>query len=93
MNTWKKAVRASYNREMMSECQVRIDGTRIAISYQQHDGPTVYEGEEIASGHFELACARKNGRATLHRPPGENLLEGYWVEGQDHGMWRIKLKK
>ena len=78
---------------MMSECQVRIDGAKIAISYEQHDGATVYEGEEVAPGHFELTCARRNGRATLHRPPGENLLEGYWVEGENRQMWRIQLKK
>jgi hypothetical protein len=73
-------------------CQVRIDGAKIVVSYEQHDGPTVYEGEEIAPGHFKLTCARKSCRATLHRLPGENLLEGHWMAGQDQGMWRIQLK-
>jgi hypothetical protein len=53
---------------------------------------TVYEGEEVDSGIFELTCLRKNGRATLHRRPGENLLVGYWTQGEDQGMWRIQLK-
>ena len=91
MGTWKHSVLASYYREIRGECQVRIDGTKIVVSYEQHDGLTVYEGEETASGHFKLTCARKSGRATLHRMPGENLLEGYWTQGQDQGMWRIQL--
>jgi hypothetical protein len=92
VSTWKHSLLASFHRETNGECQVRIHGTKITVSYEQHDGPVVYEGEEVAPGHFELACARKSGRATLHRFPGENLLEGYWVQGQDRGMWRIELK-
>jgi hypothetical protein len=53
----------------------------------------VYEGKEVASGHFELSCTRKQGRATLHQVPGEDLLEGHWTQGQDQGMWRIQLKR
>ena len=92
MSTWKRSVLASYHRETRGECQVRIDGAKIVVSYEQHDGPTVYEGEEVTSGHFKLTCARKKGHATLHRMPGENLLEGYWIEGENQGMWRIRLK-
>ena len=75
MSTWKHSLLASYYREIKGECQVRIDGKKIVVSYEQHDGPTVYEGEEVASGHFRLTCARKGGRATLHQMPGENLIE------------------
>jgi hypothetical protein len=92
VSTWKHSLLASYYREIKGDCQVRIDGTKIVVSYEQHDGPTVYEGEEVASGHFKLTSARKSGRATLHRMPGENLLEGHWIEGQDQGMWRIQLE-
>jgi hypothetical protein len=92
VSTWKHSLLASYHRETRGKCQVRIDGTKIVVSYEQHDGLTVYEGEEVASGHFKLTCARKNGRATLHQRPDENLLEGHWSEGQDQGMWRIQLK-
>jgi hypothetical protein len=92
VTTWKHSLLASYHRETKGECQVRIDGTKIVVSYEQHDGRTIYEGEEVAPGHFTLTCTRKGGRATLHRIPDENLLEGYWIEGQDQGMWRIALK-
>jgi hypothetical protein len=71
--------------------QVRLDEGSIAISYQDDDGPVVYEGLEIESGHFELDCARKRGKAILHRMPGENVLEGWWLENRIEGMWRIYL--
>jgi hypothetical protein len=92
VSTWKHSLLASYDRERTGKCQVEIRGSKIVVSYEQHDGLVVYEGEEIAPGHFELACARKSGRATLHRVPGGNLLEGHWVQGRDQGMWRIQLK-
>ena len=92
VSTWKHSRLASYYREIKGECQVQIDGSKIVVSYEQHDGPAVYEGEEVGSGHFKLTCARKSARATLHRIPGENLLEGHWIEGEDRGMWRIQLE-
>jgi hypothetical protein len=94
MANWKRSLLAShYARGSKGECSVRIDGSKIVVSYEQHDGPTVWEGKEVAPGHFELICARKGGRATLHRMPGENLIEGHWMmEGEDQGMWRIRLK-
>jgi hypothetical protein len=78
--------------ERNEPCEVRIgeDGS-IAVSSQAEDGPQVYEGKEINSGHFTLECARKRGRATLHRVPGENVLEGWWLEGGEEGMFRIEL--
>ena len=91
MSIWKHSLLASYDRERKGKCEVEILGSKVVVSYAQHDGP-FYEGEEVAPGHFELACARKSGRATLHRVQGENLLEGYWVQGQDQGMWRIQLR-
>jgi hypothetical protein len=93
MPSWKHSLLAShYRRNSKGECKVRIDGTKIVLSYEQHDGLTVYEGEEVCPGHFSLTCARKGGRATLHRMPGEDVVEGHWVEGQNQGMWRIQLK-
>lgn len=52
MSTWKHSLLASYYGEIKGESQVRIDGTKIVVSYEQYDGPAVYEGEEVASGHF-----------------------------------------
>ena len=93
MANWKRSLLAShYARGIKGECSVRIDGSKIVVSYEQHDGPTVWEGKEVAPGHFELTCARKGGRATLHRMPGEDLIEGHWMDGKDQGMWRIQLK-
>jgi hypothetical protein len=94
MGIWKYSTLASfYHRSIKGECIVRIDGAKIVLSYEQHDGLTVYEGEEVAPGHFKLTCARKGGQATLHRVPGENLIEGHWVQGPNQGMWRIQLKE
>jgi hypothetical protein len=94
MQLWKHSTLVSfYHRSIKGECKVRIDGDKIVLSYEQHDGLTVYEGEEVAPGHFKLTCARKGGQATLHRVPGEDLIEGHWVEGHNQGMWRILLKE
>ena len=75
-------------------CQVRVgeDGS-IALSYQGDAGPVVYEGQEIGSGHYVLKAASVNGEGTLHRVPGEDILEGWWLEGGYEGMWRIELKE
>lgn len=93
MSTWKQSRLASYHRENAGKCEVRIHGTKIVLSYEQHDGLTVFEGEEVAAGHFKLKCERKGGHATLHMVPGEDLLEGHWVEGDTRGMWLIRLEK
>jgi hypothetical protein len=93
MTGWKHSPFESYyHRGSRGECEVRIDGVKIAVSYEQYDGLTVWEGKEVAPGHFELTCARKGGRATLHRMPGEDVIEGHWSDGQNQGMWRIQLK-
>lgn len=93
MSNWKQSELAAYHRETRGKCQVQIEGTKIRVSYEGHDRLVVYEGKEVASGHFELTCTRKQGRATLHQIPGEDLLEGHWTQGQDQGMWRIHLKR
>ena len=62
----KCSLLTSYYREIKGECQVQIDGTKIIVFYERPDGLMVYEGEEVASGHFKLTCARKSGCATLH---------------------------
>ena len=75
-------------------CQVRIgeDGS-IALSYQGDEGPVVYEGTEVGSGHYALKAASVNGEVTLHRVPNEDVLEGWWLEGGYEGMWRIELEE
>src|SRR4051812_45775588 len=93
MPLWKQSTMTSYSDGANCEevtCQVRIDRNRIVISYD-HDGPTTYEGSEISPGHFRLSSVRKKGRATLHREPDGEVLEGHWIEGGYEGMWRIQL--
>jgi hypothetical protein len=95
MSNWKNSELSSFYRKVdKGSVQVQISGSRMLISYEQFDGSTIWKGEEVSPGHFELTCARKNGRATLHRVPGQDdLIEGYWVTGKDQGMWRIQLKE
>lgn len=88
-----------------ADCEVRISGNTddrgeqphprppatIAVSYSDAGALVVYEGSEVAPGHFELStrCHRR-GRASLHRR-GETQLEGSWVESGARGMWQIDL--
>jgi hypothetical protein len=72
-------------------CQVRIDERTLALSYQDADGPVVYQGQERGEGHYELANA-SGGRGTLHCFKGSVFLEGYWIEKGAEGMWRIRLE-
>jgi hypothetical protein len=80
-----------------SQCQVRIDDAVITVSYREDGGLVSYSGQEEAPGHFKLTCPspEKKGRATLHRFPDDDYLEGYWIEilpdGRVQGMWRIFL--
>jgi hypothetical protein len=73
-----------------TSCQVRISRGGIAVSYVD-GGEVVYEGTEDTRGHFRLACKAVNGRATLHRFPDGDILEGFWTEAGNRGMWRIQL--
>lgn len=74
-------------------CEVKINGDNgeIAVSYESEDGYTVYAGNELGSGHYQLSSKEVNGRASLHAFPGGTILEGYWEEGGYKGMWRIEL--
>lgn len=97
MTVWKNAVMETYfggnESKNECECQVRIDGSSIVISYEDEDGKVIYVGEEVAAGHFKLRCPERRARATLHRapPPDDEYLEGHWVEEGYEGMWRIFL--
>ena len=71
--------------------EVKFDGNRIVVSYKDEDGYTTYDGESTGDGHFELSSPRAAGRATLHVLEKGRILEGYWEEGGDKGMWRISL--
>lgn len=73
------------------DCEVRIDGNTLIVSYIDDGEHVVYRGDAITPGHFELT-ANNGGRATLHQLyPDDEWLEGSWIEGGARGMWRIQL--
>ena len=91
METWSFGAGAVKSRQ----CEVRLaDNGEIEVSFRSsadETGYTVYEGKELDEGHYLLECESPVGRATLHRFPDSLILEGYWEEGDDHGMRRITL--
>ena len=72
-------------------CEVRIDKDEIIVSYDDEDGPVVYKGKNNGNGHFNLKAPEINGQASLHRFKDGEILEGFWIEGSNKGMWRIRL--
>ena len=88
---------ADGNKPVLNEreaVEVRIDEKVIVVSYEDDNGIVIYQGNNDGSGHFALNfdARGRTGRASLHRfLPDGNILEGYWVEDGDRGMWRIEL--
>ena len=79
--------------DMGMDCQVRIDEDEIVVTYEEDDGGyPVYRGANDGTGHYVLQCPTNNGRATLHRFPNGQILEGYWDEDGCRGFWRIRLQ-
>lgn len=95
MTVWKKSRMDSLyydgEAEVARECEVKIDQESIVVSYKTEDGWVNYSGKNDGSGHFELRCDRYNGHASLHMFPGGKFLDGYWIEENERGMWRIVL--
>ncbi|MDD5034479.1 MAG: hypothetical protein PHE55_06940 [Methylococcaceae bacterium] len=101
MPTWNncKYDNLFYDKEAAGvdwKCSVEITEGHIRVWYDDEDENgraivTTYEGKENGVGHFELSAPSVNGRATLHMFDGGKILEGFWVEGGEQGMWRIKL--
>lgn len=71
---------------------VRLSDETIEVAYDDDDGPVCYRGKNKGDGHFSLSAPEREGKASLHRFPDSNFLEGYWLEGGVRGMWRISLK-
>ena len=71
-------------------CVVKIIDDEILVEYDD-EGLVKYRGPNDASGHFLLAAPDVEGRASLHRFPDADILEGSWVEAGYRGMWRIGL--
>lgn len=71
--------------------EVRIDNDRMVVSYEGASGWVNYQGKDVGGGHFDLRAPEVDGHAMLHRAPESGIVEGNWVEGGYHGMWRIYL--
>lgn len=80
-----------YVASVNEPCEVRIDGDSIVVSYEDDGEYVVYKGQEHGIGHYELKASAVDGRASLHMFPDGKILEGYWVEQGQRGMWRIRL--
>jgi hypothetical protein len=73
-------------------CSVRIDEEMIVVEYSDDQDIVVYRGSSSGPGHYRLQKDGGRGDATLHRFPGGKILEGFWIEDVQQGMWRIRLK-
>lgn len=73
------------------ECEIRIDGNEIVLSYKDDGSVVIYKGKDEGHGHFVLECPEKQAKATLHQIPKSKFLEGFWIEEGDKGFWRIIL--
>ena len=71
---------------------VRLSDDHIEVAYDDDEGAVCYRGKNNGDGHFNLTAPERNGRTTLHFFPGSHFMEGYWLEGDVRGMWRIHLK-
>ncbi len=72
-------------------CEIQLRPGRISVRYKISGEQTVYQGRDKGEGHYVLESDEPSGRATLHRIPDSQVLEGYWEEGGGTGMWRIEL--
>jgi len=75
------------------DCEVRVEGESIFVSYENNGAPNVvlYEGKAKGPGHYYLECHNPKARATLHCFENSKILEGWWEEGGEDGMWRISF--
>lgn len=74
-------------------CEVRVGDGSIAVSYEDGGTIVVYQGTETEPGHFKLTGRGDgvSGRATLHCFANDDVLEGWYVENNYEGMWRLIL--
>ena len=74
------------------DCEVRLEGAALTVSYFDDEGPVVFVGSASAErGHFELVCRSRPRRGTLRRSDDGHLLRGSWQEGDLRGRWEISL--
>lgn len=95
MTIWNNSKMAvlHYSKDAADEhwpCIVKLTDDSILVEYDD-EGMVQYTGASKGDGHFALVAPEVKGRATLHRLPGENVLEGSWAEDGVRGMWKIDL--
>jgi hypothetical protein len=73
--------------------EVRINQHTIVVENEDNEGTVWYVGVDDGTGHLELHCRERAGRATLHMFQKGLVLEGYWEEGGYRGLWRICLEE
>lgn len=94
MEVFKRSLMDTYHSEGVEfdwPCSVRIDDDIVVIEYLDDQEPLVYRGNSSRDGHYRLKKDSGRGDATLHRFPTGKILEGFWVEDAQQGMWRIRL--
>ena len=93
MSAWRNSLMESWSERGRDEwpCEVVLNDGRVALSYAVEGGHDRYEGPEVGPGHYELSCLHTPGKATLHTFKGSKILEGFWMEAGQKGMWRITL--
>jgi hypothetical protein len=75
-------------------CEVTIGDGQISVKYEWEPGQLqTYQGPEVGDGHFNLTAMVDEGKASLHRFPNGRILDGWWTEEGNEGMWRIVLNK
>lgn len=74
------------------DCEIRIDGDDITVSYEdEENGYVIYSGKDHGCGHFILKCEQLSAKATLHQIEDSKFLEGSWIEEGTRGFWKINL--
>ncbi len=73
------------------ECDVRIEDTRLVVSYWDDDGAVVFAGRANEGGRFELWCRTRPIRAELAKSADGARLSGSWTQDDESGPWSIDL--
>ncbi len=74
------------------DCDVRLEGDQLVVTYWDEDGVVVFDGNRDADGKFDLWCRSRPRRAELRFCEENRVLEGSWSERENRGSWRIELR-
>ena len=73
------------------DCDVRLEGDQLVVTYWDENGAVVFDGSRDEGGVFDLWCRSRPRRAELHFCEENRALEGSWSERESRGTWRIEL--